>query len=237
MALRVWVLTGCFVLIVGYLAYEVSEQDDRIEELERMLAVKENGRPQSKSPRGRKDSAASRERSERTSANGLTRNAPASPAWLVGAKRAVGSDSSSLEFGDDEVSTRLREIVREEQEAMEEERAQRRRDRWESRARNRLSEVGEPVGMSESTQGEILQLWSAEFTQMRSMFREGRTAGRDFEEIRGEIRQLFEDTDAQVKSMLNEEQYSAYQEARQSMRRRGRGGPPGPGGGGPGRGP
>jgi len=235
MAMRVWILTGCFVLTVGYLAYEVSEQDERIEKLERMLAAKEDGRPQAKSPRDRADRPASRERSERTSENGPVRSGQASPPWLAGARRAVGSGSSNLELEDDEVSARVREIVRDEQEAMEEERAQQRRDRWESRARDRLSEVAQAAGISESTQEEILQLWSTEFTQIRSMFREGRTAGRDPEEIRGQMRQLFADTDAQVKSMLSEEQYAAYEEARQSMRRRGRGGP-GPGRGGPGRG-
>lgn len=233
MALRIWILTGSFVLTVGYLAYEVSEQDERIDELERLLAVKDGGPSQAKSPRGPGHRAARRERSEGAPANGVTRGAPAAAPWLLGAKRAAGSGSSSLELEGDEMSVRVREIVRDEQEVMEEERAQRRRDRWESRARNRLSEVAEAVGLSESTQEEILQLWSAEFTQMRSMVREARTAGRDFGEVRGEVRQLFEDTDAQVKSMLSEEQYAAYEEARQSMQRRGRGGP---GRGGPGRG-
>jgi hypothetical protein len=233
MALRAWILAGSFVLTVGYLAYEVSEQDQRIDELERLLAVKQDGRPQTKSPSAAGRQPAGRERSERTSANGPTRSAPASVPWLLGTKRAVGSDSSSLEFGDDEAAEQVRAIVRDEQEVMEEERAQRRRDRWESRARRRLGELAEAVQLSESTQEEILQLWSAEFAQARSLVREGRAGGRDFGDIRGEMRQLFEDTDAQVQSMLSEEQFAAYQEARQSMRRRGRGGP---GRGGPGRG-
>ena len=134
---------------------------------------------------------------------------------------ATGIDPE-MELVDDEGGTeqkqRLRDMIREEQEAVFQEH---RNERWKRRQQRRdadLRDFAERSEISESQLEEMMSFINQGREQVRSLFDAAHAGDLDYREARDSARGLRQQIDLQIKDVLDEEQYAAYIEYREEER-------------------
>ena len=125
-------------------------------------------------------------------------------------------------LGDESVSEqkreRLRDMIREEQEAVFE---QQRNERWKRRQDRRdadLRDFAERAEISDSQLEEMMSFINQGREQVRSLFDAAHAGDLDYREARDSARGLRGQIDLQIKDVLDEEQYAAYIEYREEER-------------------
>lgn len=116
---------------------------------------------------------------------------------------------SLLEADRPELRAKLRAVVEEQQETLEQEQREQRRERWVARREARLLEVGEAIGLSAEQQKAILHVMLATRDQIGDMMQSADTA-EAFNASRDKARALREQADAQIRALLKPEQYEAF---------------------------
>ena len=119
----------------------------------------------------------------------------------------------ALESYNPQIRDRLRAVVQEEQEQLREERMQQRRERWEERSRERLAALAQGASLSSDQHATLGEWLNRERDQITELFAQAR---RDFSfgEARDKAVEIREETDAQVRELLDEDQLTAYQAMR-----------------------
>ena len=118
----------------------------------------------------------------------------------------------------DEKRERLRDLIREEQQAVYQEH---RDERWKRRQERRdadLRDFADRVEISESQLEEMMVMINEGRTQVRSLFEAAHAGDLDYREARDSARGLRDQIDLQIKDVLDEEQYAAYVEYREEER-------------------
>ena len=108
-----------------------------------------------------------------------------------------------------ELRAKLREVVQEQQQSLEQEQREQRRERWISRREATLVELGNEVGLSTEQREQLMGIMLATRDQMTDM-RQGVDSPEAFAAAREKVRALREQSEAQVKALLKPEQYEAY---------------------------
>jgi len=145
-------------------------------------------------------------------------------AEVDGESEPLQNELESLLHADDveseEKRERLRNIIREEQQAVFEEH---REERWNRRHERRdadLRDFAERAEISDSQLEDMMVFINQGRTQVRSLFEAAHAGDLDFREARDTARGLREQVDLQIKDVLDEEQYGAYAEYREEERER-----------------
>ncbi len=93
-----------------------------------------------------------------------------------------------------------------------------------------MDQMKEQLDLSRDQQKQLQKIMEEGFENMRKMRQESRSNG-DREGMREHMRQMREEQDQKIKAILSEEQWGKYQQIREEMRSRRRGGPGGTDGG------
>jgi hypothetical protein len=141
-------------------------------------------------------------------------------------------DEDPADAESQESEEKIRNLIQEEQRLMRNERWQRRRDRIEKRVDERLKTLQEETGLRDEEVQPIRDLLHTEVAEVGELFQRAR---RDFAfpEARSEAKTIREETDTQIRALLNEDEIIVYDRLRQEMggwgplRRRRRGNVPG----------
>lgn len=212
------------VLLIGALGFGVFDQGRRIERLESELktlrsSVREatDSVPVAASPTyapvPRPSSAASADAP-------LPTAAPAPVPVRVEPRVAVTHDEvarvesavlSLLEADRPELREKLRAVVQEQQQSLEQERREEQRERWVTRRQARLLEVGTEIGLSAEQQESILHITLATRDQIRDIRQSAQTP-EAINAAREKSRALREQSEAQIRAQMKPEQYEAYRQ-------------------------
>ena len=122
------------------------------------------------------------------------------------------------ELGPEEKRERLRDIIREEQQAAFKEH---RNERWKRRQERQdadLRDFAERAEISDSQLEDMMSFINQGREQVRSLFDAAHAGDLDYREARDSARGLREQIDIQIKDVLDEEQYTAYIEYREEER-------------------
>jgi len=119
----------------------------------------------------------------------------------------------ALASPDPEVRQRLRAVLQEEHERMRDERFDEHMARSKARSMERLNRLASEASLSATQVREVAGFLDTESEQLRGIFREARR-DHSFGEARDQAEQLRAQTDQQVKDVLEEEQFQAYQSMR-----------------------
>jgi hypothetical protein len=124
-----------------------------------------------------------------------------------------------LDSENPQIRERLRNVVQEEQQRLQDER----REQWQARAaersRGRVSELAARVHLSDQQADWLNDTLDAERDQLSDLFAQARE-DQNFAEMRSKSAQLRAATDASVKAQLKDDQFTAYSDMRAEDRRR-----------------
>ena len=120
----------------------------------------------------------------------------------------------------EEKRERLRNIIREEQQAVFQEHREERWKRRRERQDEALKDFAERSEISESQLEDMMVFVNQGRTQVRSLYDAAHAGEVDFGEARESAQALRTQTDEQIKEILDEEQYLAYAEYREQERAR-----------------
>jgi len=146
--------------------------------------------------------------------------APAAAAPTAAPRAPVSSDEVArvesallglLESDRPELREKLRAVVQEQQETLEHEQRELRRERWISRAEERLAELSGSAALSAEQRQTILQIMLANRDQIADLMRSADTS-EAFANARQTARRLREETDTRVRELLNPKQYEAFKQ-------------------------
>jgi hypothetical protein len=114
-----------------------------------------------------------------------------------------------LEADRPELRAKLRSVVQEQQETLEQEQREQRRERWITRQEARLLEVGNEVGLSVDQRKAMMLIMLGTRDQLTDLRQSAQTP-EAIAETRAKARALREQADAQIRELLKPEQYEAY---------------------------
>ncbi len=216
------VLSGLALLIaIGALGVAWSGRPDDDERGPRTAS----GEP---APAGPGDAAlarrvASLERELRELKSALPARVHAVRAGAGGAYGATDADTGGPVPPDDEppaeVEARIAEVVSEQLEQREEERWAKRSQRWATRQDEQVEALREHAGLSAEVSATLGTMLGAEREQIMALFKSGRDEMR-WSEMRQKTDEIRAETDANVKALLDDEQYEAYEAMRAEERGR-----------------
>ncbi|MDF1565946.1 MAG: hypothetical protein P1V51_23120 [Deltaproteobacteria bacterium] len=118
---------------------------------------------------------------------------------------------------------RLKELVQETRRQEHAERMQRWQESRAEEVKEEVARLAEAHDLSNQQARDLTNLMNAEMAAMNDLFRQAQEGDRSHRELRGEIRTLRDETDASVKGLLNEDQFTAYEAMRDEMGGPGRG--------------
>ncbi|MFH2009248.1 MAG: hypothetical protein ABI333_21845 [bacterium] len=142
--------------------------------------------------------------------------------WIKNELRNLRDDVDSVLTGDalstEEGKERLKKLLRE---ARKEDR-QSRRQQWQKVAahmlQERLSRLAKDHNLDQDTTAKIGTLISDEREKMRPLWEEFRSGKKDVATALSEARSARDATDKQVRAMVNDDQYKAYEDMRRNSR-------------------
>ena len=115
-----------------------------------------------------------------------------------------------LEEDHPELRAKLRSVVQEQQQTLEQEQREQRRERWITRREAVLAELGKEIGLSTEQRQEIMGIVLATRDQIADLRQSAETTPEAFAVTRDKMLALREQAAAQVKALLKPEQYEAY---------------------------
>lgn len=118
---------------------------------------------------------------------------------------------SLLEADRPELRDKLRAVVQEQQQSLEQEQREERRERWVARHQARLLELGNEVGLTPAQQESILHITLATRDQIRDV-RQSADSPEAINAAREKSRALREQSEAQIRALMKPDQYEAYRQ-------------------------
>jgi hypothetical protein len=146
----------------------------------------------------------------------LAEPAPA-PRAVVGADEIARVESALLtllESDRPELNAKLRSVVQDEHAAIQQEQREQRRERWITRTEARLLELGKSAGLNAEQSGSLLQILLASRDQMSDVWQSAQTP-EAMAQVREKVAGLREQRDQEIRGLLSETQYKAYEEQMQ----------------------
>jgi hypothetical protein len=119
---------------------------------------------------------------------------------------------SLLEADRPELREKLRAVVQEQQETLEHQQQEQRRERWIARTEARLGELSGQAALTDAQRQAILQLMLASRDQITDVMRSADTS-EAFAAGRETVKRLRLETDAKIRELLSAAQYEAYKQA------------------------
>lgn len=167
-----------------------------------------------------------------TAARPTTEGAPGqAPQPRYSDDQAMRAVVAALESDRPEIQEKVREVVRAQQEALWDERRERRQVMWEQRENARLERLATEANLSQSQVDALFAILTASRDRVGEMFRDARQ-NQSFEGVHERAEEIRKQADAEAQELLDEQQYKAYQsmreEQRESRRREHRPPPPPP---------
>jgi hypothetical protein len=153
-----------------------------------------------------------------------------SPEEIEALKEDVSAAAVDRALVSGEGRERLRSAIREEQNALDEERRQERSQRMKQMREERLAKFVAEANLSPEQAKSVTGTYEEEWKTMQSLFEEVRGGAKSWQEVRGEIRTIREATDAKVEDTLSSQQFSAWAAMRAENGPGAVGGGGGPGG-------
>jgi hypothetical protein len=209
-------------VLIGALGFGVFDQGRRIERLEGELkALRSSVREGNDVPVAASPIYAPVPRP--SSANAAPPASPAAPAPVPARAEqrvAVTHDDvarvesavlSLLEADRPELREKLRAVVQEQQQSLEQEQREERRERWVTRHQARLLELGNEVGLTPAQQESILHITLATRDQIRDV-RQSADSPEAINVAREKSRALREQSEAQIRALMKPDQYEAYRQ-------------------------
>lgn len=120
----------------------------------------------------------------------------------------------ALESYNPQIRDRLRAVVQEEQERLREEAREERRERWDQRTEDRLAKLTDNVSLSPHQLSSLTEWLSLERDQITEVFRQARR-DHSFGEAREKAQKFRNETNEEVKGLLDDDQFTAYQAMRE----------------------
>jgi hypothetical protein len=203
------------VVVLGALGFRVLDQDKRIERLSQEVKAL-RAAPEAV----RYDVVTAQAPVPRPVEVRETAQAPATAPAAPAPRAAVTRDEvarvesavlSLLETDHPELRDKLRAVVQEQQQSLEQAEREERRERWIARNEARLLELGTKFGVS----GEQRQTLSNLLLATRDQISDVRQSAQTPEQIttvREKVRAIRDQADAQVRELLSPQQYEAFQE-------------------------
>jgi len=114
-----------------------------------------------------------------------------------------------LEADHPELRAKLRAVVQEQQQTLEQEQREQRRERWITRQEARLLEVAGEAGLSADQRKAMMLIMLGTRDQLADM-RQSAETPEAIAQTRAKMRELREQSDAQIRQLLKPEQYEAY---------------------------
>lgn len=125
----------------------------------------------------------------------------------------------ALDGDQGQVRERMAEIMGEELQNMQERRREERTERRLKRVEQNVLELVDEVGLDEDQVAQLTTLMLDEAEQIRAAFRSARDEG-SWPEARATAEALHKSTEEQARELLNDEQFTAWQDRRQADRQR-----------------
>ncbi|MDD9944821.1 MAG: hypothetical protein OXU20_27515 [Myxococcales bacterium] len=129
---------------------------------------------------------------------------------------AVASVVAALETDQSPVRNRFRKLVRDEQNAIWEERRARRQARWERRTSERLERLAEEADLTQAQVDALYGSMTAARDRIGEAFREARKENR-FEDAHDQASSIRAEADAEARQWLDADQYEAYRQMREEQ--------------------
>ncbi|MDH5672426.1 MAG: hypothetical protein OEZ06_09780 [Myxococcales bacterium] len=131
-----------------------------------------------------------------------------------------------LSTEDPELREGFRQLLREEQAVMRDERRERRQTRWEQRTSERLANFGSEHGLSQGQQDALFALLTATRDRAGEAFRQAREGDQPPSrgQLRAQMQTLRREADDEARGLLDDKQFEAYQQMVQEERLLGPGG-------------
>jgi hypothetical protein len=218
MGLRIAIVGLGLVLVLGALGFGLFEQTQRIDRIDRELrALREQLDEQlattAPSP------AAERPGYAVPQAGAASPPAPVAASAIPAAPRVALAQSeiarvesavlTLLEADRPELRAKLRAVVQEQQQTLEQEQREQRRERWITRQEARLLEIGSEVGLSAEQRKAMMTIMLGTRDQLTDM-RQSAETPEAIAQTRAKMRELRAQSEAQIRELLKPEQYEAY---------------------------
>lgn len=135
-------------------------------------------------------------------------------------ERAADTRPRTEEYQERETAPTVVQSGLEEESAPERERDEafrqgREDERYPRRTQEWLDAIESTSGqLDEASRRSLRGVWSSERKEIRSLVEEGRNGGRDWSEVREDIRAVRERSDERIRGLLDGEQYEAYRQTR-----------------------
>ncbi|HMI91885.1 MAG TPA: hypothetical protein VK509_11005, partial [Polyangiales bacterium] len=139
-------------------------------------------------------------------------SAPAAPRVALSPQEVAHVESAVLtllESDRPELRAKLRAVVQEQQQTLEQEQREQRRERWITRQEARLLEVGGEVGLTAEQRKAMMVIMLGTRDQLTDM-RQSAETPEAIAQTRPKMRELREQSDAQLRELLQPAQYEAY---------------------------
>ena len=141
---------------------------------------------------------------------------------ITSGRRVASASSDDYELTEEVDSPVFDSAVRD---IVAEERQREREERWRRFTERALSELTEATGLDSERQTAIAALWDTEREKLTPLIQSARSGEASFDEVREEIQKVREESDAEARKVLNDEEYESYLEHRpRGPGGRGRGG-------------
>ena len=114
-----------------------------------------------------------------------------------------------LEADRPELREKLRAVVQEQQQTLEQEQREQRRERWATRREARLLEVGKEIDLSDEQRAAILHIMISTRDQIIDVRQSAQTP-EAINESRTKSRALREQSETQIRELMKPEQYETY---------------------------
>jgi hypothetical protein len=217
MALRI--LLAGLVLALAALAFGLYDQAQRIGRLETKLdALREQASdrtahaPYAMAPVYAKSPTHAAVPAAAAAPSSQPAESPPAPRVALSQQEVARVESAVLtllEADRPELRAKLRSVVQEQQETLEQEQREQRRERWITRQEARLLEVGDEVGISVEQRKAMMMIMLGTRDQLTDM-RQSADTPEAIAQTRAKMRALREQADAQIRELLKPEQYEAY---------------------------
>ena len=130
---------------------------------------------------------------------------------LSSGRRVASASSDDYELTDEVESPVFDSAVRG---IVADERQREREERWQRFTERALSELTEATGLDDERQTAIGALWDTEREKLSPLIQSARSGDVSFDEVREQIDEIREESDAEARKILSDAEYEAYLENR-----------------------
>ncbi len=204
------------VVAVALLFAAVTWQGVQLRDARGRLDALERAPPRPADERVRRDATSAAVEARRTidTAQVVAADAPIRPA------AARVSATAEVVPVEEVVAARVPDLVRGELAKIDEERDQKREERQRERLTKRLDELAATASISAEKKAQVLQMLTAEQTEMQQLFRDAREGHGGWGEMREKAEALRKQTDENVDAVFDDDEMAAFRKMREEERGR-----------------